>query len=918
MFKCVKLLPCLVGVCGCLTVSEERSVVGAEDGPRGGGRITRKIQRGVVVAVSILETISETGPGQQRQPSQPSADAQAAAAEAAEAAAMAVAQAAEGSPSTPRATATAAQDVKDAAAAAVSRSVGASLRATEEGVSVAPARRGVGGSAKKQLRVPKPSSAPEVAPLVKREGVGDGGKAEGEREQEEAAYVCARGFVSESDRAGGSTPRKGNALRTCTCHGFVRFGSEPVWSEWKMVSGSTPCAAEEFEGSPLGTEGEVCMCKPLGLIQSVSQDQQQLTANSTGAGMKRGGGGEETDGGNECTVGSACSCHGLARFGSQGKWSVWKPVAGSFTCRADRFGIVDFGTNGFCQCRLTALSKKPEPPRIGLVMASVIAVTVTYFLVSVSLASVRTWNQARQLPPSTTEQVLDSTMSAVNFAPMLCAVFLAVTKRAEALAHGDPALFHLPPAFVQIAVAISAASFCAHAVFWLFSQVPSAAPVRPPEPGQPQPKRAAQSEHLAEADGDSLAATVESASVPEETPLPVDNFTGDWECCRRVWLCLSHLAVGIMHLALDVVFVGVIMMQEPEDVYREEGSPRIAAGTICTLVLAVFYFAVCVLIHVLQSGRTAQPTAVVTSSSSSSHVAELPCADPPLSLFLLEVAKLAGTAMSLAPMLCVLFLGAQLCAEWDEGNGNNSSRGWVEASIYVCTVAVLFQLVLAVVAPFLADAQLHVNANGEWDFVTRNQTVFYVVGFARWVFMTVLYVGVEVVCGSLWSLHHLLPITRLLRHLAGCYFWMYTIQWLVLTLRDLLGGGFTNAIRTLRIAKDIASFCPMLAVLFLESWVRPQHFAEPAGPQGFAQDSMYVATLAFLVQLLIVLLSGIVARSPANMWQRDTRKRDGVAVVLLAGFHAATMILCGSVAVVIGSLFTLTPKNAENSGVLLP
>merc|ERR1719450_2030458 len=86
-----------------------------------------------------------------------------------------------------------------------------------------------------------------------------------------------------------------------------------------------------------------------------------------------------------------------------------------------------------------------------------------------------------------------------------------------------------------------------------------------------------------------------------------------------------------------------------------------------------------------------------------------------------------------------------------------------------------------------------------------------------------LYAGVEVVCTSLWTLRQMLPITRLLHHLVGCYFLMFAVQWFVFTMRDLIGRDFLNAIRVLRIAKDVVSFCPMLAVLFLESWVRPRH-----------------------------------------------------------------------------------------------
>jgi len=549
----------------------------------------------------------------------------------------------------------------------------------------------------------------------------------------------------------------------------------------------------------------------------------------------------------------------------------------------------------------------PALTAIGAEMWSSIAVTMAYFLVSVSLATVQTWNQARQHSFCAVERVLESTMSAINFAPMLCAVFLAVTKRAETVAHGDPSLYDLPPYFVRVAAVVSATGFCVHAAFWFCGEVTMAF-ARPPPMGTRRRR--------------SQRAAVGRAAGSAPTAAAASGETGLCGEPGRVWTLLSHASLGVMHVALNVVFIGIILMREPEALYRQRGSPRMSAGTVCTLILAIPYFFVYLVLHALRSGsanpHSSKSQAASTSAPSSLTLPSTPPSSAysaPFSLVLSEVAKLAATALSLAPMLCVLFLGAQLVEEWADEQSH--PKGYVEACMYMCTAAVLKQLVLAVVAPFLAGAELHViGPEGELDFVTKNHRVFNIVGVVRWLVMMALYVGVEVVCSGLWSLHELLPITHLLRHLVGCYFLMYAIQWLVISLKEVVGSGFVNAMRVLRNAKNVVSFCPMIAVLFLESWARPRRITaangKPGVPQCYAQDCMYLATLAFLVQLLIVLLSGIISSSPVGTTSHRSasQRRDVVAFVLLAMFHAATLVLCVSVSVVIGSLFTLTPDNA--------
>jgi hypothetical protein len=379
-----------------------------------------------------------------------------------------------------------------------------------------------------------------------------------------------------------------------------------------------------------------------------------------------------------------------------------------------------------------------------------------------------------------------------------------------------------------------------------------------------------------------------------------------------------------MHWSLVILFIGIALMHEPEPLDRASETPRMSAGTVCTLILAIPYFAVHLAQHAAESVTAARILASTTEPSEV-LVHEVEEFRPPTLMLLEQAAKLAAMAVSLAPMLCVLFLGAQLVEDWGGGRDvAGHPRGFVELSMYICTVAVLTQLALAVVAPIVAGAELRpVGPNGELDFVTTHQTTFKFIGFLRWIVMTTLYIGVEVVCGSLWSPPEFLPLTRLLRHLAGCYFSVYAIQWFVISLRDISGGGFVNTLHVLAITKDVVAFCPMLAVLFLEAWARAQYATnartgQPWMPQSYAQDSMYLAALAFLVQVLVVVLSGVISRHPVSALshRQSAATLDSISFVLLVFFHLTTLVLCASIAVVIASLLVISPERANDASSL--
>lgn len=375
---------------------------------------------------------------------------------------------------------------------------------------------------------------------------------------------------------------------------------------------------------------------------------------------------------------------------------------------------------------------------VETLMWAIIGVSVTYFAVYAVLQLVRSWSMvsASVKYPLTdggyevnsqsgpVERAFESAISlCVYFGPMLCPVFFAVSKRASTLTGGNPEAYGYPPGHLEVAAGVCAVAFIAQTVCHILAELAS----RPQAFGAPNPP---------------------SMQPHERT---VDAV--------KMWRNLGHVLLSIEYVALAILLVGVSIMTEPEAASMTIGKVPMAAGTICTIILAGAYFAVYLVLHVLKS----QDSSVFLQGPGYSHTT-----------FGIEVMKLAATAMNFAPMLCVLFLGMQIAVDWEAV----LLPANVQACMYLCTFSVLIQVILVIAAPFIAKAELQVTGpRGEVDFVTRNHAVFIFISVIRWGAMTALYLGIGVVCAALWQLQAVPPMTSLLCRLAAVYFLAYLLLW---------------------------------------------------------------------------------------------------------------------------------------------
>lgn len=550
-----------------------------------------------------------------------------------------------------------------------------------------------------------------------------------------------------------------------------------------------------------------------------------------------------------------CACNGYVRFGYGSNWTQWSPVTGSVHCKTSQFGDPIPGQGKVCQCMpsdilLDTPTLYASDSNIALLTA-IIIVTLTYFTIYTLLSCLRSMSQFRgDSGPIALANVVPS---AVYLAPMLCALFFAARQRAELLTLGNPDFYGYPPKYVEGFALATAVAFAFQAFALVFAELAA----RGAQPGTPP-------------------------------------------ASARFWMTVYHVAAAIMYAGVVIVIIAVACMRAPARIVLTEGYKPMSSGALCTLVLAVAYFAVYLILHYLKVKE-------VANYGLSGH-----------SSFEMEVFRLAATAMNFSPMLSILFMGVQIVASWQGITAGSD----VDACIYICTFSVLTQLVLVLVAPFLSRAELDVpsGAGGEVEFVTRNRLAFVLISFMRWTAMLLLYACVFILCVKLWGLLEAPVLTHMLTRLSFVYFVSYLMLWLCITVRVLFEMGLTRMVWILTVMKETVGFCPMLSVLVLESFVRARRltnlFGQKGVPQNYAQDCMLVAASALVAQLVVTIASGAMSRVPVGPGaQLEGEEKRYRFLPFFAGiFHLFLLVLFFAVCEVIWAIFTINPRNATAAG----
>merc|ERR1719443_1505459 len=220
------------------------------------------------------------------------------------------------------------------------------------------------------------------------------------------------------------------------------------------------------------------------------------------------------------------------------------------------------------------------------------------------------------------------------------------------------------------------------------------------------------------------------------------------------------------------------------------------------------------------------------------------------------------------------------------------------------------------------------------EFEVNNAGIATVLTIARFAITFCIYIGFSCVIYSVFTIEHpqgaqyTPPISVTMKcviNLTVQFFICYILIWVAVTVKELTGWEWHFITNTMENAKGTLAFCPMLAILFVGTRMFALQITNQKGaPQGWAQDGMYMATWAVLLQFLMVLLIPLCTLVMEGKATHPELDEDGnvkwkpsgkialicVQIVRWLGF---ILLYVGTICVMVGAM-TLTPETANGRG----
>jgi len=541
----------------------------------------------------------------------------------------------------------------------------------------------------------------------------------------------------------------------------------------------------------------------------------------------------------------------------------------------------------------------PEPmftketmPAVAPTLQCVISLSIQYFVIYTMLAIVRTANQFTGHSMLGFQKIIETSATTVTYAPMLAVLFLGVRMRAIQLSQGQTEKYQLPQPWVQQAMFI-----CTYAVL---------------------------------------------AQVILVLLMPV--FTGEWDvqCDEDGNLDTSKMqAGGIMGTVISMVryiimaglyggFIticyGAFVMKGPKEIWGEEGAPPVSPAVACTMNLATQFFVVYLCVALVKTTQELSgPSPFLTKMGG-----------------LLTLAKFT---VNFAPMLCILFIGARMRAlQMDPKHGN--PQKWAQNCFYMCAYSVLVQTVLVIVAPLCVECECKQGSSeGDVVFEMENQTLAMIISAVRWICLVALYGGFSAVIYSVFVIEHptdvsltppISPAMQCVMNLTVQYFFIYLMLWICITAQQFLGSSpfWDKTIAIFDAGRATVMFAPMLSMLFIGTRMRALQLTKAtdgtipptAGPQGWAQDGMFLSTWSVLIQVLMALLVPILTGAKPEMDEDGNLKTPEGASKIVAIFCDFIKYFCliamyGGAVTVMYAVYTMTPETLPpyaDRGTLVP
>lgn len=558
--------------------------------------------------------------------------------------------------------------------------------------------------------------------------------------------------------------------------------------------------------------------------------------------------------------------------------------------------------SGALSRRGVRIGDEAENPLDFGVLSCMSLLVVQYFLVYTVLATVRMVSQIRfpeqeagdDEPPrgeAKLDSLLESTENAVQFAPMLCILFLAVQMQSSHLF----GVGERPPRWCRwCMLGATFATFGGLVIVLLLSAVTGESPAVDQDTG-----------------------VVRAADRPYQSPAIA--------VVAKLLEALGWVLTLLLYGACGAIIVWIL-------IGTKDGLPvahlRAPAAICCAVSLTVQ----CLLVQLLRLGVRLQTACC--------------CPQNPRAL---HAVRMASQTVFFCPMLSLLFIAARMRAlQVDPERG--APQAWAQVAFYVCTYSVLAQTVLALVVPALPGGDMRVISPltpgvplspGLLDFhlaCLGRGLGRVVLVLLRYGPMCGIYGGLTTVIVSVLAIQSpttgqaaaMSPAVSCVVALVLLFFLVYLMLWITVVVRDVKQGlhsqspglALTLILQTLSSARATVSFCPMLAILCVSLRMRALKITAGRGaPQPWAQVMMFLCVAAVLLQLVVVFLLPVAVRTPPARGAGFKVDPDGSpdATVLRPGFWAAAigvrvlsfLALYGGAGALCAALFLITPETAR-------
>lgn len=521
--------------------------------------------------------------------------------------------------------------------------------------------------------------------------------------------------------------------------------------------------------------------------------------------------------------------------------------------------------------QLLAAAAEAVPP-VSTALKCVINLSVQFFILYTAQALIRTYNNLTTgTKADKASQVVAMACRTLNYAPMLCVLFVGTRMRALELSQGEPDKYGLPQDFVKTAMQACAWSILAQAVMVL------AAP----------------------------AAGVE-VTVSKDGTMEVSQ----GGVVAKVLTFVRYVALLATYGGFAVVCYGAVAMEAPAAL---GATKPVAPALAATMNLCYQYFGIYLVLQIIETFHQ--------FGYKSQH-----------SQNLLGALKLCEITVAFAPMLCILFIGARMRALQI---GTEPQQWAKDCFFYCAYAILAQLILIVVTVLFLGGDVKKGSTDSDVTFTHKSTAVNAGLTIIRYAAMLLVYGGFSAVIYSLITIEHpegaaktpaVSPDMLCVTNLTLQYFFVYLVLWILITTKEFAGSSdFLNvAIATFDSAKATVMYCPMLAVLFIGLRLRAlQITAQKGAPQGFAQQAMFFSTYAVMFQLLMVLILPVFTRSAPDMDDSGNPKPAAggnryLAMAVETFKYISLIALYGGAATIVYALFTITPSTANGQGSLIP